>query len=73
MNITINGEEFLDIDDVIRITGINRTDLYVKIKYNAFPTPESKPITLSVIRKKKLWKKSDIEAYVKENGGNGEK
>jgi predicted DNA-binding transcriptional regulator AlpA len=62
MSFNIDNEEYLDLDEVIKLTGINQAYIYMKIKYEGFPKPENK--TVPTPRKRKLWKKSEIETYI---------
>ena len=57
ISILINGEEFLDVDNVLKLTTLNYTKLYELLRYNVFPKPVS-------IKNKNFWKKSEIEAYL---------
>lgn len=57
MRIIIDGEEYLKLEDVIKLTGLKQTNLYIKMKYNEFPKPENKKI-------RALWKKSEIDEYL---------
>jgi predicted DNA-binding transcriptional regulator AlpA len=57
ISILINGEEFLDVDNVLELTALNYTKLYELLRYSIFP----KPIRM---KNRNLWKKSDIEAYL---------
>ena len=58
MNIIIDEEEYLKLEDVLELTGLKQTNLYVKIKCKEFPKPEHMKI-------RALWKKVDIEKYIK--------
>ncbi len=64
MPFVIDNEEYLNIDEVSKITGSSQASLYVKIRYNEFPKPQTKDVLISDIRKRKLWKRSEIEAYI---------
>jgi predicted DNA-binding transcriptional regulator AlpA len=62
MNIVVGGEEYVELEDVLKITGINQTALYIKVKYNEFPKPER--IVVPTPRKRSLWKRSEIDEYL---------
>ncbi len=63
--IIIENEKYIERQDVIKVTGINQTDLYVKLKYEDFPQPHMKEGLMPC--KRKLWKLSDVEDYLKTN------
>jgi predicted DNA-binding transcriptional regulator AlpA len=60
MKVLIDGEEYIEREDVIKMTGMGGTVLYEKMRYDRFPKPEIKLIPAT--RRRSLWKKSDIEA-----------
>jgi predicted DNA-binding transcriptional regulator AlpA len=57
MDIIIDGEKYLNLEEILKITGIKQTELYGRMKYGDFPKPEYKKI-------RALWKKSVIEEYI---------
>lgn len=69
MNFFIDNEEYVDSEDVQNLVGIKQTLLYEKVRYGQFPRPYEKKVdvTLTFKRKRKLWKRSEIEAYIESN------
>jgi predicted DNA-binding transcriptional regulator AlpA len=67
MKFIIDEEEYIELQDVLKMTGINQTDLYIKIKYNEFP--KQKKMIVPTPRKRSLWKKSEIDAYLEATCG----
>ena len=58
MNIVVDGEEYLRLEDVLKATNLKQANLYIKIRCKEFPKPEHMKI-------RALWKKVDIEKYIK--------
>ena len=69
MRFKIDGEEYIDLEDVEKLVGMKQTLIYEKMRYNAFPKPEKKqiPTTVTFVKKRSLWKRSDIEAYIEDD------
>ena len=74
MKFIIDNEEYIDLEDVIEMTGIKQTLLYEKMRYNSFPKPEKKqlPTTVTFVKKRSLWKKSEINEYLESTRKLGE-
>lgn len=64
MKFIVNNEEYLDLEEVVKMTGLSQANLYIKMRYEDFPKSEKKQVELTFLRKRALWKKSDIEAYL---------
>lgn len=64
MKFTENNEEYLDLKEVVKMTGLSQAYLYIKMKYEDFPKPEKKQVKLTFLRKRALWKRSEIEDYI---------
>ena len=66
MKLKIDDEEYVDLEEVMKITGLKQSNLYIKMKYNEFPKSEKKPIskTVTFVKKHALWKLSEIEEYI---------
>jgi predicted DNA-binding transcriptional regulator AlpA len=58
MKIEIDGVEYLNPEDVIKLTGLNRTYFFALVNQGEFP----KPLKLEF---RTLWKLSEIEEYLK--------
>ena len=54
---TIDGVEFVDINQVSQITGYNLNKVYELLRYNLFPKAVR-------VKNKNLWKRSEIEDYI---------
>jgi predicted DNA-binding transcriptional regulator AlpA len=64
MKFIVNNEEYLDLEDLEKLVGMKQTLIYEKVRHNKFPKPEKKQVKISFLRKRSLWKLSDIEAYL---------
>lgn len=62
--IKIDDNEYLELEEVLKMTGMKQASLYEKVRYHCFPQPEKKQIEIKFLRKRNLWKKSDIENYI---------
>ena len=71
MNFIIDNEEYLDLRGVEDLVGIKQTLIYEKIRYGQFPKSHDKKVetTITVKKSRSLWKKSDIEEYLKNKEG----
>ena len=65
MQYTIDNEEYIELSDVQDMVGIKSTLIYEKVRYGQFPKPQEKKIDITFKRKRKLWKRSEIEEYIK--------
>lgn len=65
MKFILDNEEYIDLEEVVKMTGLSQANLYIKMRYKEFPKSEKKQIELKFLRKRALWKKSEIEAYIK--------
>lgn len=64
MKYTIDNEEYIELSDVQEMVGIKQTLIYEKVRYGQFPQPQEKKVDITFKRKRKLWKKSEIEEYI---------
>ena len=62
----IDGEIYLERDEVKEVTKLKQSVIYEKMRYNVFPQPcrFNIPVQITVQRSRSLWKKSEIDAYV---------
>lgn len=73
MRYTIDNEEYLDLSDVEELVGIKQTLIYERVRYGKFPKPREKKVDITFKRKRKLWKKSEIEEYIELSKKEGKK
>ena len=64
MQYTIDNEEYIELSDVQDMVGIKQTLIYKKVRYGQFPKPLEKKVDITFKRKRKLWKRSEIEDYI---------
>ena len=64
MQYLIDNEEYIELSDVEEMVGIKQTLIYEKVRYGQFPQPQEKKVDITFKRKRKLWKRSEIEEYV---------
>ena len=64
MKFKIDGEEYVDLDEVEKLVGMKQTLIYEKMRYDQFPKSEKKKIDITFKRERSLWKKSDIDDYI---------
>jgi predicted DNA-binding transcriptional regulator AlpA len=57
MNIIIEGEEHLDLLEVLKATSMTQSSLYLKMRYNHFPKPKKLPGV-------SFWKRSEIDKFL---------
>ena len=65
MQYIIDNEEYIELEDVKNLAGIKQTLIYEKVRYGQFPQPQEKKVDITFRRKRKLWKRSEIEEYLK--------
>jgi predicted DNA-binding transcriptional regulator AlpA len=58
MSVILDGERYLDENEVLEKIKMSRATLYIKMKYENFPKPK---------KQKKAWKESDIEEYLEKS------
>ena len=56
-DISINGEKYLRLEDVLKVTEMKQSTLYALMKYGHFPASFNMKI-------RALWKRSEIEEYI---------
>jgi predicted DNA-binding transcriptional regulator AlpA len=64
MKFTVDNEEYLDLKDLEKLVGMKQTLIYEKIRHNKFPKSEKKQVKITFLRKRSLWKRSEIDAYL---------
>lgn len=64
MKFKIDGEEYVDLDEVEKLVGMKQTLIYEKMRYDQFPKSEKKKIDITFKRERSLWKKSEIDEYL---------
>jgi predicted DNA-binding transcriptional regulator AlpA len=57
MNVIIENDEYIDLEEVLQKVGMKQANLYIKMRYNAFPKPRKLPGT-------SFWRRSEIDAYL---------
>jgi predicted DNA-binding transcriptional regulator AlpA len=65
MKFTIDNEEYIDLEELEKLVGMKQTRIYEKMRYNVFPKSEKKKIPITFVRKHSLWKRCDIDEYLK--------
>ena len=64
MKFIVDDEEYVDLEEVVKMTGLSQANLYIKMRYKEFPQSKKKQVELKFLRKRALWKKSEIEEYI---------
>ena len=62
----IDNEKFLDLEEVLKITGWSFKDYYYELMKGHFPKSRDKKVVVKLERTKRLWSKADIDAFLKE-------
>jgi predicted DNA-binding transcriptional regulator AlpA len=57
MRFTVEGQEYLTLDEVEELVGMKQTSIHTRVRFGHFP----KPIKLEI---RMAWKKSEIDEYL---------
>jgi predicted DNA-binding transcriptional regulator AlpA len=56
MKIIIDGQEYIDMSELLEKAGFKQATLYIRLRYTDFPQPIKIP--------QSFWKSSDVDAYL---------